>query len=221
MRKALFIGLVALVAVGCHRGAGRTAATEYETVAKDPHRDADKARARNAEAVRLIEAGRLEEAETALKQALEADVMCGQAHNNLGLVYFRQKRLYLAAWEFQYAAKLLDHSPQPRNNLGLVFETIGRLDDAEKEYDQALALEEDNPEVAGNLARVLVRTGRKDDRTRELLEDVAMKDSRPDWVDWAREHLVMMGKHEPRAAILPAEETPTADQPKVAEPEPQ
>jgi hypothetical protein len=37
--------------------------------------------------------------------------VCGPAHNNLGIVYYRQKKYYLAAWEFQYAAKLMAYSP--------------------------------------------------------------------------------------------------------------
>jgi hypothetical protein len=32
--------------------------------------------------------------------------VCGPAHNNLGIVYYRQKKYYLAAWEFQHAARL-------------------------------------------------------------------------------------------------------------------
>jgi len=46
----------------------------------------------NAKAVRAIEQGRLDEAEKHLKAALNADVDCGPAHNNLGLVYFRRRQ---------------------------------------------------------------------------------------------------------------------------------
>jgi hypothetical protein len=38
--------------------------------------------------------------------------VCGPAHNNLGIVYYRRKKYYLAAWEFQYAARLMAyHGP--------------------------------------------------------------------------------------------------------------
>lgn len=97
-------------------------------------------------------------------------------------MYFRQKKFYLAAWELQYAAKLMPHRPEPRNNLGLVLKAVGNLDEAAKWCDEAIALEPDNPEFIGNLARILVRAGRKDDRTRQLLSDLIMKDQRPDGV---------------------------------------
>ena len=157
-------------------------------------RDTDAARDHNARGIDLLANGRLEEAEQAFRTALDADVFLGPAHNNLGTAYYRQKKLYLAAWEFQYAAKLMPNKAEPKNNLGMVFEAVGKYDDAAKSYEQALALEPDNAEVTGNLARVYVRAGRKDDKTRKLLTDVIMKDARPDWVAWAREKLAMMGQ---------------------------
>jgi Tfp pilus assembly protein PilF len=184
--------------IGCQKPA--LTSEDYETVAKDPRRDTEKARSQTAEAVEQIEAGRLDDAEKTLKAALIADLFYGPAHNNLGLVYYNQKRLYLAATEFQYAIKLMPGATQPHNNLGMVFESIGRLEEAEKNYDEALALEPENCEVAGNLARVRVRLNHKDDKTRRLLETVVMKSDRPDWVQWARDRLAAMGRPEPAAS---------------------
>ncbi len=192
MRRSMPLALIAVVLAGCGGDAQRS--REYRTVAEDPGRDVEAARAANAEAVRLVKEGDLGAAEEALKAALEADVLCGPAHNNLGLVHYRRGRLYLAAREFQYAARLMPHSAEPKNNLGLVLEAVGRLGEAEEAYDEALALEPDNPELSANLARVLVERGRKDERTREALEAVVLKDTRPDWVAWAREKLVMLGE---------------------------
>ncbi len=69
----------------------------------------------------------------------------------------RQKKLYLAAWEFQYASTLMPNRAEPRNNLGVVFESVGKLDDAAEWYEAALQIEPDTPEVISNLARVYVR----------------------------------------------------------------
>jgi Tfp pilus assembly protein PilF len=198
MPRAKILTLVfVLLAVGCHR---TTLTGEYVTVAADPRRDTEVARERNGEAVGLMKREEFAEAEKVLKAALTADVFFGPAHNNLGTVYYRQKKFYLAAWEFQYAAKLMLHSPEPRNNLGLVFEAVGRLDEAAKWYDEALAIEPDNPELIGNLARTLVRSGYKDDRTRQVLSDLVMKDTRPDWVAWAREQLALIPHPQPQPA---------------------
>jgi len=201
-----------LLVAGCHRSA---LVGEYATVAADPRRDTEAARERNGEAVGLLKREEFAKAEKVLKAALAADVFFGPAHNNLGTEYYRQKKFYLAAWEFQYAAKLMPHSPEPRNNLGLVFEAVGRLDEAAKWYDEAIAIEPDNPELIGNLARTLLRSGHKDDRTRQVLSDLVMKDTRPDWVAWAREQLALI----PQPATTEPPPT-TASTPTPAMPEP-
>ena len=166
---------------------------EYQTVAADPRRDTQTARQHNAAAVERIRAGDLDAAEAELKAALAADMFYGPAHNNLGIVHDRRKEYYLAAWEFQYAVRLMPNRAEPRSNLGEVFETVGKLEDAEKMYEEALKIEPDRPEVIGNLARLHVRTDRNDERTRQLLSEVVTKDTRPQWTSWARERLAVMG----------------------------
>ncbi len=188
--------LLAIAVGGCRRD-GPTPPPEYRTVALDPQRDTDAAKRRNAAAVLLLKADKLDEAATELKAALSADTFFGPAHNNLGTVYYRQKKFYLAAWEFQYAVKLMPNRAEPRNNLGAVFEAVGKLDDAAKWYEAALELEPDTPEVISNLARVYVRSNRDEARTRELLEDVMLKDQRPRWTRWARDHLTKMAGRAP------------------------
>ena len=102
------LGLATLQGCAAHRPAAEPA---YETVADGPGRDARTAEQHHARAARLIAEGEWDQAEAALKAALAADVMYGPAHNNLGKVYFHQGKLYLAAWEFQYAAKLMPNPP--------------------------------------------------------------------------------------------------------------
>ena len=69
-----------------------------------------------------FDTGDLAEAERLFREAVDVDVAFGPAHNNLGKVYFELEKMYLAAWEFEYAIKLMPHHPGPRNNLGLVLE---------------------------------------------------------------------------------------------------
>ncbi|HOF17631.1 MAG TPA: tetratricopeptide repeat protein [Phycisphaerae bacterium] len=196
MRNVTFALACLLSLAGCQWGKSPETAG-YQTVAADPHRDTAAAQKLNAEAVKLIQDHHIDDAEKRLKAALAADLFFGPAHNNLGLVYFHQKKHYLAAWEFQYAAKLMPGKAEPRNNLGLVFEAVGKLDEAMESYEKALALEPESVDVAANLARAYVRKGRKDDKTRKLLGDVVMKDNRPDWIAWAREQLALMGTPPP------------------------
>ncbi|MCY2927473.1 MAG: hypothetical protein NT031_18955, partial [Planctomycetota bacterium] len=124
----------------------------------------------------------------------------------LGTIYLKQKKYYLASWEFQYAAKLMPNQFEPLNNLGLVFEAVGRLDEAAGWYDKGLALAPEADEVTANLARVSVRNNRKDERTRALLQKVVMKDRRPEWVSWARQQLSRIPRQAPAPASQPGVE---------------
>ncbi len=166
---------------------------DYQTIGKQPRRNMEQAKQANDYAVELIQQQRYDEAEQALKDALEADVTFGPAHNNLGKVYYHQAKYYLAAWEFQYAIKLMPHQPQPRNNLGLVFEAVGKFDDAVTAYGKARSLQPDNPHFIGNLARVRLRRGDRGEELRSLLSDLLMRDTRSDWLQWAREKLSVLG----------------------------
>ena len=206
--------VVLLLAGGCQREGARTQV--YRTRAEDPGRDTETARRENGKAVGLIKEGNLDEAETVLRSALTADLFFAPAHNNLGVVYYRQKAFYRAAWEFQYAARLMPHSPQPRNNLGLVYEAVGQLATAEKWFDEALALEPDNPELIGNLARVRVRSGERNPETRALLEDLVLKTEDTQWAAWARRQLAVMPRGEkvqPPAAQPGMEQAPGGQKP--------
>jgi Tfp pilus assembly protein PilF len=195
--KSRFVTLAVLLAAGaagCQWNREAMSPPGYATVAHDPRRDTTAAQEYSARGVERVRAGDMVGAEKEFRAALAADVFFGPAHNNLGLVYYKEKKLYLAAWEFQYAAKLMPTKAEPKNNLGMVLESVGRLDEAAKSYEEALKLEPDSTQVTGNLARAYVRSGKRDQRTRELLESVVMKDDRPTWTAWAKDRLVRMGQ---------------------------
>jgi Flp pilus assembly protein TadD len=154
--------------------------------------DTDLARHENALAYELLQQGNYDKAQEHLVLALAADPLFGPAHNNRGLVYYHTGRLYLAAWEFENAIKLMPYQSEPRNNLGLVFESAGKLSDATEAYAKAREMEPDNPQYIGNLARARVRRGDRDTQTRQLLEELALKDDRPEWVEWARLKLLKL-----------------------------
>ena len=186
--------LAAAVALGGCAGKGTAKDAETKTVQAGPVRDLSRAQTLHREALTLIDEQKFSEAEPLLRQALDADVTYGPAHNSMGVVNLREGKLYQAAWEFQYATRLMPNQPEPRSNLGLVLEAVGRADDAVAEYQKALALQPDNPELIGNLARALVRRGDRTQEVRGLLEQVVMKDTRREWVQWAGETLVRMPK---------------------------
>ena len=202
----MLLPLVALcaVALACTPPAKEIQKTPYKTLGTDSSRNTQKAAECNARAVELLKDNQVDAAEKELTEALTADVFFGPAHNNLGTVYYRQKKYYLCAWEFQYAAKLMPNKAEPKGNLGMVFEAVGKTAEATKYYEEALTIEPDDIETAANLARVLIAANRKDDRTRKLLDEIVMKDTRPQWVSWAKERLAIMGK--PAATSQPVPE---------------
>lgn len=176
---------LALLPFGCANFHRSAAESNYETIVADPYQNTDEAARLNDEAVTYIHQGYLDAAEKQLKAALEADVTYGLAHNNLGMVYYQQKKYYLAAWEFKYAMKLMPHRAEPKNNFGMVMERVGKYDESKTHYEAALEIEPDNPEITANLARLHIRQNEKDERTRQLLQDVIAKDTRQTWIDWA------------------------------------
>ncbi len=195
-----------MLCVSC--GQRSRAADDYETVASEPNRDTERARRLNDEAYTLIQAGEYESAEPLLKRALRADVMYGPAHNNLGKLYYYEKKLYQAAWEFEYAAKLMPNATAPRNNLGLVFESVGKLDQAIDAYAMAMELEPANTLVVGNLARARIRRGDRDPDIKDLLRLIVMKDERPEWVAWAEKQLHLLHVNQDNRPRLPGTQSP-------------
>jgi Tfp pilus assembly protein PilF len=191
MKLTICLVVLCALVTGC-RSSKPTAEPSYQTVGRDPRRDTETARSENAKALVEMQKGNWSAAEESLKRALAADVMFGPAHNNLGKIYYRQNKLYLAAWEFEYASKLMPFQAEPRNNMGLVFEAAGKWNDAIENYDQALSLEPENPEVIGNAARARIRRGDTGPQVRELLQKLVMVDTRQQWVTWARKRLTML-----------------------------
>ena len=200
--------LLTILLIATSAGCGsiwHNANLDYRTVAADPNIDTDKAKAENLKARKWMEKGRDILAERALQKALIADVTYGPAHNNLGKLYYCQGKHYLAAWEFEYAIKLMPDHAEPYNNLGIVYETVGKLDEAVELYANAKKLQSTHPEIIGNLARASLRRGDDFAVIKPLLCDLTLYDTRPDWIAWAKHQLVFSSTEDapPTMEILP------------------
>jgi tetratricopeptide (TPR) repeat protein len=124
-------------------------------------------------------------AEDLLRRALSADLYHGPAHNNLGVLYLKQGKLYEAAGEFEWARKLMPGHPDPRLNLALTLETAGRTNEAIDTYRTALDAYPGHIPTMQALTRLQLITGRPDDQTPEHLREIALKGDTPQWRDWA------------------------------------
>lgn len=171
--------------------------TTYQTVEANPRRDTEEAEEQHQAAVEIIDrylAGKrhhadLQEAEEYLQAALVADVTHAPSHNSLGVLYLWQHKLYLAAWEFEYAHKLVPWTYEPLHNLGMVYDTADRPDQAVRYYLMAYENAPNNAEVIGNLARAQLKRGDSVEAVRPLLEQLKMVDDREEWLAWASEQL--------------------------------
>ncbi len=190
------LGLAAaILCAGCwNPPSSTTPARSYHTVAAEPLRDTEAAKRHDDAGLRFLANGQLDRAVEAFSRALAADVEYGPAHNNLGKVYYRKKDSYKAAWEFEYAGKLLPKHAEPRNNLGMVLEDAGELDRAVDLYRQAIGLDGGCIEYRANLVRALIRRGDRTPEVRSLLEQVLKQDSRPEWRAWARQQQSRLGE---------------------------
>jgi len=194
-RIVLSLSLTAAIAIaGCARPpASASSETGYRTITTQPLRDTDAAQKYNQTGVEYLTAGKLDQAEAEFSKALTADVEYGPAHNNLGKIYYRKRDWYKAAWEFEYARKLLPKHAEPCNNLGLVLEEAGQLDQAVEQYREAVRLDPVDIEYRANLVRALIRRGDKTPEVRGLLQQVLAQDRRPEWQLWANQQLSRMG----------------------------
>lgn len=185
---ATLVALLSAGSIGCSRFANK-ATRGYQTLPKQPQEKAEQAKKLNAKGLAAFENGDLEKAESLFREALAIDVDYGPAHNNLGQIYLKRHQLYLAAWEFEFAANLMPNRSQAQTNLGLVYETAGQLEQALPYYETAYELEPSNANSIGNLARLSVKLDADAARTSYLLQQVIMHDDRQDWVKWAADLL--------------------------------
>lgn len=130
-----------------------------------------------------------EKAEKLLRDALTADLYHGPSHNNLGILYLKQGKLYDAANEFEWARKLMPGHPDPRMNLAFTLESAGRVDEALQMYATALEVYPDHIPTVQALARLQVRAKKTDDRTERFLKEIALKGETEEWRVWARKQM--------------------------------
>jgi len=175
-------------------GAGLTLA--LGATRRNPHRDGvpgvasgdPMARGLTLEALGVLESDPVK-AEELLQSALKADPFDGPAHNNLGVLFLRQSKLYEAASEFEQARKLMPGNPDPRLNLGLTFEKAGLYERAFNGYDAALEASPTHIRTIQAVASLTLRTGRASVRLTGMLEDIALRGETSTWRNWAKEQL--------------------------------
>lgn len=108
-----------------------------------------------ASAVEFLAQGKLELAETVLKELLQLSPEDGDATFRLGLVYHRKGDLDGASEHYSLAVERAPRDPRPLNNLGLIQTGRGERDVARATFSRALEVAPDDPDVLSNLAALL------------------------------------------------------------------
>ena len=181
-RFCLLLPCALLLAFGCARPINGPYQTPHEG-ARNPLR----AQELTQQAAEIIDTDP-EKAERRLREALRADLYHGPAHNNLGVLYLSQSKLYEAANEFEWARKLMPGHPDPRMNLALTLERAGRIDEALATYGTALEVYPNHLPTIQALARLQLRRNRTDGRTSDFLQEIALRGG-PQWQQWARQQM--------------------------------
>ncbi len=177
------VALQALMsAPGC--SSARSARENPYTTPSADSRDPLRAQELTQNAAKLMHTDH-QQAESLLREALNADLYHGPAHNNLGVLYLHQDKLYEAAGEFEWARKLMPGHPDPRMNLGLTLEKAGRYEEALASYDAALEAYPGHVPTMQALCRLQLRHGLENARTGEYLDLVSLQGETAQWRDWA------------------------------------
>ena len=181
------------IALGLALLAGCTSTSEttgpYQ-VPEETARDREAAEELNAQAADVM-GHDLVRAEGLLREALSADLFHGPAHNNLGVVFLKQGKLYEAAHEFEWARKLLPGHPDPRVNLGIVMETAGRTEEALAAYEAALEVYPGYLPAIMGAASLTLQTDPDAESLEGWLHEIALRAEDPRWADWARDRLAL------------------------------
>ncbi len=171
------------------------ALTACHTAPTGPYTRPDALVRNTSEAERLTELasdvarGNPEQAETFLRQALTADLYHGPAHNNLGVLFLNQGKLYDASVEFEWAHKLMPSNPDPRVNLALTLERAGRIGEAIDTYRAALEVSPEDIAATQGIASLTLRSGAANPSLDVWLKTIALRGEDDRWREWARQRL--------------------------------
>jgi Flp pilus assembly protein TadD len=105
------------------------------------------------EAVRMLRAGRLSDAERAFRALAATHPELAGVHANLGIVHRKLGRLDESAKALQEAVRLSPQQAAFHNQLGITWRALGRFDHARKAYEAAIELD---PAHAGALINLAI-----------------------------------------------------------------
>jgi Tfp pilus assembly protein PilF len=110
------------------------------------------------------------------------DPLSAEEHNDLGVVYFTQKKFKLAEKEFLKAIKKNPKWDLPFFNLGNTYYYLKEYDKSEEYYRKAIKLNNKNADAMNNLAYLLSEQCRLQEAT-DLINDAIAIQSKNEYLD--------------------------------------
>jgi Flp pilus assembly protein TadD len=124
--------------------------------------------AHNRLALKYVQAGRVQDAQARLDEALRLAPGDAEAHSNLGTVLQMQGRLAEAMPHLETALTLQPNDDRIRFNLANGLTVAGRPADAMREFERAIAINPENADAHFNLAMLLGPMNRLDEAIAHL-----------------------------------------------------
>ena len=118
--------------------------------------------------------GRMDDADTQYRKALEINPNYADAHNNLGVLLAKTGRTDEAIAQYRQALEINPNYADAHNNLGVLLAKTGRTDEAIAHYLQALEISPDFTEAHNNLGNALSQTGRTDEAIAQYQKALAI-----------------------------------------------
>ncbi|MDA3961788.1 MAG: tetratricopeptide repeat protein [Planctomycetota bacterium] len=131
------------------------------------------------------DSGDFDDAADLLRQALDADLYHGPAHNDLGVILLSEGRLYEAATEFEWARKLMPGHPDPRVNLAVTLERGFKHAEALEAAQAALEVRPGHLAAHQAIAIIQCRNNLVDESTTEHLAVLVDRGPTDEWRRWA------------------------------------
>ena len=131
-------------------------------------------------AVRLHQAGQVQEAETIYRQVLDINPDHADANHLLGVLLLQVGNRAQAVELISRAIAMTPDEPMYHGNLGMALQELGRLEEAVASYRKALAINPDYVDAHHNLGRALKKMGRLRDAVTSYHKALAIK---PDFAE--------------------------------------
>ena len=179
MARCMAVTVTVLVLAGAEAAATRSYLVHWrDTLSLSEHMltvTPDAPTVRSMLGLELQSQGKLDQAISQYRQALQVKPNYVEAHNNLGIALQLQGKPDEALDHYRQAIQINPSSAESYYNMGITFRAQGRLDQAVNCYRQALQLKPNYVEAHNNLGNALQSRGRLDEAIKHFRQSLQIK----------------------------------------------